>query len=288
MKCAQLAQHGDLLDQFGARVRVLGRLDLLRPDVLAAVNRVVDLTSQNGERILNVCFPYTSRDEITTAIRNTVADYSKPLEPTATVSSSRMRFSESRIALNVEAQAQGAKAEERANGISESDPTPSVQKKEEAPSPKSDGKDDETATTDQDKQSGKDHLTDDSTPTSTGNGPVFVSPETISSKTLTDHMFTKGNPPVDLLIRTSSVRRLSDFMLWQCHENTEIVILDVMWPDFDLWHFLPVLLRWQRRVTKARRNPDGEGDFEGYASNGSYDGSADGLLLHPNGKIKST
>jgi ditrans,polycis-polyprenyl diphosphate synthase len=52
-------------------------------------------------------------------------------------------------------------------------------------------------------------------------------------------------------------------MLWQCHQNTEIVFLDVLWPEFDLWHFLPVLLGWQRRVSKAKKNPDAEGNFDG-------------------------
>jgi ditrans,polycis-polyprenyl diphosphate synthase len=40
---------------------------------------------------------------------------------------------------------------------------------------------------------------------------------------------------------------LSDFMLWQCHEDTEIVFLDCLWPEFDLWQFLPTLVEWQWR-----------------------------------------
>lgn len=64
-------------------------------------------------------------------------------------------------------------------------------------------------------------------------------------------MYTGNNPPIDILVRTSGVERLSDFMLWQCHEDTEIAFLDVLWPEFDLWHFLPVLWKWQRRMTKA-------------------------------------
>lgn len=86
VKLQQMAQHGDLLDRFGARVRVLGRLDLLRPDVLDAVNHATELTSGNGDRVLNICFPYTSRDEITTAIRETVVDYSTPLKPAPSAS----------------------------------------------------------------------------------------------------------------------------------------------------------------------------------------------------------
>lgn len=79
----------------------------------------------------------------------------------------------------------------------------------------------------------------------------YPDPESISEKTLTEHMFTAGNPPLDLLVRTSGVERLSDFMLWQCHEETEIVFLDCMWPEFDLWQFLPVLVEWQWRKKKT-------------------------------------
>ncbi len=36
-------------------------------------------------------------------------------------------------------------------------------------------------------------------------------------------------------------------MLWQCHQDTEIVFLKCLWPEFDLWTFLPVLVEWQWR-----------------------------------------
>jgi len=77
-------------------------------------------------------------------------------------------------------------------------------------------------------------------------------PETITAETLTKHMYTCDAPPLDLLVRTSGVSRLSDFMLWQCHEGTEMRFLDILWPEFDLWHFLPVLLEWQWGQKKAR------------------------------------
>ena len=81
-------------------------------------------------------------------------------------------------------------------------------------------------------------------------GPAFLDPETISAQTLTDNMMTADAPPLDLLVRTSGVERLSDFMLWQCHENTSIVFLKCLWPDFDLWQFLPVLVEWQWQQKK--------------------------------------
>ena len=46
VKLSQLTEHGDLLDRYGARVRVLGRRELVKPDVLEAVDRAVELTSE--------------------------------------------------------------------------------------------------------------------------------------------------------------------------------------------------------------------------------------------------
>jgi ditrans,polycis-polyprenyl diphosphate synthase len=41
-------------------------------------------------------------------------------------------------------------------------------------------------------------------------------------------------------------------MLWQCHEDTKLVFLDTLWPEFDLWQFLPVLVEWQWEQKKGR------------------------------------
>jgi ditrans,polycis-polyprenyl diphosphate synthase len=90
-------------------------------------------------------------------------------------------------------------------------------------------------------------------------GLTYPDPETITAETLTDNMFTAGAPPLDLLVRTSGVQRLSDFMLWQCHEKTSIVFLDCLWPEFDLWQFLPVLVewQWQRKKIQEQEKPKG-------------------------------
>jgi ditrans,polycis-polyprenyl diphosphate synthase len=258
VKLAQLSQHGDILDRYGACIRFLGRKDLLRPDVVAAVDRAVEVTSRNGDRVLNICCPYTSRDEMVGAIRQTVVDYSTPLRETRG-NRARTPFSESHITSNLRAQALDTKIQD---------------KNDESDSISAESQDDENAFTTRDGLEPKGCDTPSSFSSSTtlhlggqtedfsGKGsplsrPVdaddsgFPSPESITVQTLSDHMYTKGNPPVDILIRTSGVERLSDFMLWQCHENTEIVFLDVLWPEFDLWQFLPVLWKWQRRMTKS-------------------------------------
>jgi undecaprenyl diphosphate synthase len=43
---------------------------------------------------------------------------------------------------------------------------------------------------------------------------------------------TNDLPPLDLLIRTSGERRLSNFMLWQA-AYAELLFVDTLWPDFD-------------------------------------------------------
>ncbi|RAH71509.1 undecaprenyl diphosphate synthase family protein [Aspergillus aculeatinus CBS 121060] len=279
VKLSQMAQHGEILDRYGAKVRVLGRLDMLKPDVLAAVNRAVDMTSGNGERILNICFPYTSRDEITGAIRDTVSEYSQPLPANRPSNASqRTPFSETHITQNIRARAQHTKADdlpsdvETASESSNEDGAPANNLPNQVYESGSSFSSSSTL-----------HL-GGQTDAANGreNSPrkekaVYMSPETITRQTLTEHMFTGDNPPLDLLVRTSGVERLSDFMLWQCDEETEIVFLDVLWPDFDLWHFLPVLLGWQRRISKAKKNPDAEGDFDGE----SYEPTEES-----NGKVK--
>jgi ditrans,polycis-polyprenyl diphosphate synthase len=49
VKLVQLAQHGDLMDRYGASIRILGQRDLMRPDVLEAMDKAVKMTSENRE-----------------------------------------------------------------------------------------------------------------------------------------------------------------------------------------------------------------------------------------------
>ena len=81
VKLEQLTTYGDILDRYGAAVRVLGERDLLRDDVLQVVDKAVARTQHNTKHILNICFPYTSRAEMTTAVRSTVAEFLAPPPP---------------------------------------------------------------------------------------------------------------------------------------------------------------------------------------------------------------
>lgn len=48
-KLEQLAQHGDILDRYGAKIQVLGQRNLIRPDVLEHVDRAVEITKNNNK-----------------------------------------------------------------------------------------------------------------------------------------------------------------------------------------------------------------------------------------------
>ena len=59
-----------------------------------------------------------------------------------------------------------------------------------------------------------------------------LDPESITEATVNVHLDTAGMPDPDLLIRTGSELRLSNYLLWQC-AYTELYVTDVLWPDFN-------------------------------------------------------
>ncbi|KDQ12894.1 hypothetical protein BOTBODRAFT_176038 [Botryobasidium botryosum FD-172 SS1] len=155
-KLEELCQHGELLDKYGVRLNVIGRKSLLPSDVQEIVRKAESATRHNNCAILNICMPYTSRDEMTTA-------------------------TESVAQLCIDGKL-------NVNDISE-------------------------------------HDIEDHMPTALG-----------------------GSTPVDILVRTSGVKRLSDYMLWQVCDNTQIHFLPTYWPDFALQHMIPVILAYQRKI----------------------------------------
>jgi undecaprenyl diphosphate synthase len=54
----------------------------------------------------------------------------------------------------------------------------------------------------------------------------------LTEKKFEKYLFTYGLPEIDLLIRTGGEFRISNFLLWQI-AYSEIIFMDVLWPDFD-------------------------------------------------------
>ncbi|PGH00566.1 di-trans,poly-cis-decaprenylcistransferase [Helicocarpus griseus UAMH5409] len=153
-------------------LRVLGQTTLLPLDLQKEILRTTELTKENGGNVVNICLAYTSRDEISSAIRATVAS--------------------SRGTENV--------------------PQPVCFEV---------------------------------------NGPRLVSAN-VTMEMLNSNMLIVDDSPLDLLVRSSGTNRLSDFLLWQCHQNTDLAFVNSMWPEFRTWQLFSVLWRWQRRQPKRR------------------------------------
>ena len=66
---------------------------------------------------------------------------------------------------------------------------------------------------------------------------------------LTDNLYTKGMPDVDLLIRTGGQKRLSNFLLWQV-AYSELYFIDTLWPDFSEKDFVNALYFFQKTERK--------------------------------------
>lgn len=169
-----LCQHGDIADQYDIRIKILGQKTLVNEEVQKVIDRAEEITKNNSKAVLNVCFPYTSRDEITRAISKLV---------------------------------------ERAESgeLSEAEI------------------------------------------------------EKLSIDDFENELMTAGCPDPDILIRTSGVERLSDFLLWQAGSSTAIKFIDVYWPQFNIWVFLPILIEWQI----ARCRELGTGIFSYFGTGGA-------------------
>lgn len=150
LKLNHICQNGELCEKYGIKIKILGNIDMLPADVIEALNRTEALTANNTRAVLNVCFPYTLRDEMATLIKRTV-----------------------------EASLSG-----------------------------------------------------------TNKGPI-------DEATIADNLYTRENPPLELLVRTLGTYRLLDFLLWQCVlPDCAVVFVDKLWPEFRPWDMVKILLQW--------------------------------------------
>ena len=69
------------------------------------------------------------------------------------------------------------------------------------------------------------------------------------------HMSTSKMPDPELLIRTSGENRISNFLLWQM-AYTELVFLDILWPDFTKESLYEALYIYQHRERRFGKTSD--------------------------------
>ena len=61
-----------------------------------------------------------------------------------------------------------------------------------------------------------------------------------------NYLYTKGIPPVDLIIRPSGEQRTSNFLIWQ-GAYAELLFMDVLWPDFSKKDLIAACNEYARR-----------------------------------------
>jgi undecaprenyl diphosphate synthase len=79
-----------------------------------------------------------------------------------------------------------------------------------------------------------------------------VDPDSLDEKLFAQYLDEPELPDVDLLIRTGSERRISNFLLWQL-AYAEIHVTDVMWPDFTREDLETAILDYQSRERRYGR-----------------------------------
>jgi short-chain Z-isoprenyl diphosphate synthase len=77
-------------------------------------------------------------------------------------------------------------------------------------------------------------------------GTIEELAEVLDVEHIAEHLYTKGQPDPDLVIRTSGEQRLSGFLLWQS-AHSEFYFCDVNWPDFRKVDFLRALRSYASR-----------------------------------------
>ena len=59
-----------------------------------------------------------------------------------------------------------------------------------------------------------------------------VSSDDVTTEMVTNYIYCPDVPPLDLIIRTSGEKRLSNFMTWRS-VYSELMFIDKLWPDFS-------------------------------------------------------
>lgn len=70
--------------------------------------------------------------------------------------------------------------------------------------------------------------------------------QNVDRSTIEEYLYTKGQPPLDFVVRTSGEHRLSNFMLWQV-SYAELYFPKTYWPGFKKKQLLTALQEYQSR-----------------------------------------
>lgn len=73
-----------------------------------------------------------------------------------------------------------------------------------------------------------------------------IDADIITSDVVAEHLYVPEIPPLDVVVRTSGEKRLSNFMLWRS-AYSEFIFLDKLWPDMTKDDVTAILKEYSRR-----------------------------------------
>ena len=82
-------------------------------------------------------------------------------------------------------------------------------------------------------------------------------PRRVDERAIAERLYAGDMPDVDLLIRTSNERRISNFLLWQI-AYAELYFTPVLWPDFNRQELFAALRDYQGRQRRFGAVPAAE------------------------------
>ncbi len=82
--------------------------------------------------------------------------------------------------------------------------------------------------------------------------PIAELATTLDIEHIAEHLYTKGQPDPDLIIRTSGEQRLSGFLMWQS-AHSEFYFCEALWPDFRKVDFIRALRSYGQRERRFGR-----------------------------------
>ncbi len=74
----------------------------------------------------------------------------------------------------------------------------------------------------------------------------IIDSKAIDESTINEHLYTRNLPDVDVMIRTSGEKRISNFLLWQM-AYAELYFTDILWPDFKKENLFEAIYEYQKR-----------------------------------------
>ena len=77
----------------------------------------------------------------------------------------------------------------------------------------------------------------------------------VDEELINTHLYSRNLPDVDLLIRTSGEKRISNFLLWKI-SYAELYFTNILWPEFNKNDFYEAIINYQKKERRFGKTSD--------------------------------